>query len=161
MVSLRALLKTHILALAVFLAALAVLLPIDSTMGLTGLLAERFQYVAQLLVALSASLIVFPFVSFPAVERVISSAEELGVVANPRLVEDYATGCLVVFMVSLLEVVLVIVYSLTQRRELLYLVFPLLASQLVVVLVIVFFLWSVTSLLWRARGMRGPRLGRR
>lgn len=148
----RALLKTHVLALLAFFVVLVFLVITDHTIGITHLLAENFQGIGQLLATLSTSLIVFPFVSFPAVERVISSAEEVGINVSPELVKDYASGCLTVFIISLLEVTSVILYSITHQQLFLYIVFSLFPSQLIVVLIIVVFLLRATSLLWRARG---------
>jgi hypothetical protein len=109
---------------------------------------ERFQSIGQLLVALSVSLIIFPFISLPAIESIVSRTRELGIAVNPELVGDYASGCFIVLLLSLLETMVVILYSLIPIQELLLIIFSLLCSQMVVVLILVLFLWRATALLY-------------
>jgi len=104
----------------------------------------RFREALATVVALSVSLIVFPFVSVPAVESIVERAERLGIRVNPRLVKDYVDGCFTMFLLATTEIILAITIQLTEDTHLI----TLAAFALLLTLTIEFF--TVVSSLWKA-----------
>ena len=111
------------------------------------LLVDRFESALPSIIALSVSLIIFPFVSVSAVESIVARAEKTGVRMNPNLVKDYLDGCYTIFLLSAIEMILVITYSLSKTVLLLILALSLLPSLVIVLILIVVALWNVTLLL--------------
>lgn len=130
-----------VVLLLLYGSVVAHMLPVDR-------LRDAFSAAADYVVALSVSLIVFPFVSVPAVERIVSRAESVNIRVNPRLVKDYVNSCYAVFMLALTEIILIITYSLLEEPWFLLL---LVLSNLVTLLLILAFLmlalWKTSLLL--------------
>lgn len=116
-------------------------------------LCARFEVALQSVIALSVSLIIFPFITVPAVESIVSKAERVGVKVSNKLVEDYVHGCYTIFLLSVVEVVLIIVYSFLGKTLLtlpvILLALSTLAVLIIVLLILVYSLWKVTLLLQR------------
>ena len=149
MVPLAKVLRTHILAVIVFIAVFVGLCILDRYVAITSILAERFHDVAQPLIGLSVSLIIFPFITVPAVENIVSKARELRISVNLRLLEDYINGCFTVFLLALTEIIVIIIYSLLPSWVLLCVAFSVLGSLAVVLGILVLSLWQVMELLYR------------
>ena len=110
----------------------------------------RFEAALQPIIALSVSLVIFPFISIPAVESIVSRAERAGIKASSKLIEDYIHGCYTVFLLAVTEIVLVTAYSfLKEVLLLLLLAVPTLITLIIVLLILVYSLWRATLLLQR------------
>lgn len=101
------------------------------------------------LVALSVSLIVFPFISVPAVESIVSRAQSLGVKVNQKLVEDYIDGCFIVFLLSVVELLLLVFYAFTDLPVIVFTTIPVLVSLIFVTIILVSGLWQITRLMMK------------
>ncbi len=112
-------------------------------------LRARFEVALQPIIAFSVSLVIFPFISVPAVESIISRAERAGIKVSSKLVEDYIHGCYTVFLLAISEIVLIITYSFLERSLLILLAVPILITLIILTLVLVYSLWKVTLLLQR------------
>jgi len=112
-------------------------------------LRDRFEAALQPIIALSVSLVIFPFMSVPAVESIVSRAERVGKKASTKFIEDYVHGCYTVFLLAVAEMVLVIVYSFLKGVLLLLLAVPTLTTLIIVLLILVYSLWRITLLLQR------------
>jgi len=99
-------------------------------------------------VALSVSLIIFPFISIPAVESIVERAEKLNIKVESGLVRDYVDGCFTAFLLSAIEMVLIIAIQLVEGVTLITLAtFALLLTLIIVFFIVVYSLWVVTRLL--------------
>jgi len=108
----------------------------------------RFEGALPSVVALSVSLIIFPFITVPAVESVVERAEKLGIKVNQKLLKDYVDGSYTVFLLAVAEMVLIIVVQLVEEALLLTLAALTLLSTLIIVLfIVVYSLWEVTRIL--------------
>ena len=116
--------------------------------------ASNFSFVSQALIGLSISLILFPFISVPVVHSVVTRAWELGIEPSKELVKDYVDACFTVFVLSTMEMICVITYSLSHWIELVYLMFPVLVAMITVLLILSFGLWKVAVLLYTINGRR-------
>jgi len=111
----------------------------------------RFREMLSTVIALSVSLIIFPFISVPAVESIVERAERLNIKVNPRLVKDYVDGCFMVFLLSTIEMALIIAIQLVEGAPLITLAsFALLLTLIIILFTIVYSLWVVTRLLQEA-----------
>jgi len=111
----------------------------------------RFREALSSVIALSIPLIIFPFVSVPAVESIVERAEKLRIKVSPNLVKDYVDGCFTVSILATAEVVLIIAIQLIEEIKFLL---ALIALSLLLTLIIDFFiiiysLWVVSKLLHR------------
>jgi len=111
----------------------------------------RFREMLSTVVALSVSLIIFPFISVPAVESTVERAEKLNIKVNPKLIKDYVDGCFTIFLLSTVEMVLIIAIQLVEGIPLITLAaFALLLTLIIVLFTVVYSLWKVTRLLQEA-----------
>jgi len=107
----------------------------------------RFREASATVTALSVSLIIFPFISVPAVVSIVERAEKLNIRVNPSLMKEYVDGCFIVLLLSTVELVLTIAIQLTEGNSLLTLVaFALLLTLISVFLLVIYRLWVALSL---------------
>ena len=116
--------------------------------------ASNFSFVSQALIGLSISLILFPFISVPVVHSVVTRAWELGIEPSKELVKDYVDACFTVFVLSTVEMICVIMYSLSHWITLVYIMLPVLVAMIMVLLILSFGLWKVAALLYTINGKR-------
>jgi len=108
----------------------------------------RFREILTTVVTFSVSLIIFPFISVPAVESIVERAEKLNIKANPRLVKDYVDGCYIASLLSTVEIVLIITIQLVEGVPLITLAaFALLLTLVGIFFVVIYSLWIVTRIL--------------
>jgi len=111
----------------------------------------RFSEALSFIVALSISLVIFPFISISAIENIVERAEKLNVRVNPKLVKDYVDGCFMVFLLSTVEIVLMIAIQLIESIPIITLTaFTLLLTLIIVLFTIVYSLWKAARLLQEA-----------
>jgi len=119
-----------------------------------------FEVALPSIMALSVSLVVFPFVSVPAVESITARAEKAGIKVNPKLLKDYIDGCFTIFLLSTAEIILIIVYqiigeiagnivvfALPMKTLILCGLLSLLCTLIVILVLVILALWEATSLL--------------
>ena len=116
--------------------------------------ASNFSFVSQALIGLSISLILFPFISVPVVHSVVTRAWELGIKPSKELIKDYVDACFTVFVLSTVEMICVIVYSLSHWITWVYIMLPVLVAMITVLLILSFGLWKVAALLYTINGKR-------
>ncbi len=148
MVRYRDLLTVRVWAPLSFVFVLTVLLVIDHHASLVGLLAG-FREAFQPIIALSVSLVIFPFITVPAVESIVSRAKKLNLYVNPSLVKDYVDACFTVFIMALSEIVLLIVYSFTHKTLIAYTALATLTTMILVLFTLMAALWQVTALFYK------------
>jgi len=109
----------------------------------------RFKEALNSVIALSISLIIFPFVSVPAVESIVEHAKKLHIKVSSNLVKDYVDGCFTVSILATIEVVLIIAIQLIEEIEflLILIALALLLTLIIDFFIIVYSLWVVTRLL--------------
>ena len=111
------------------------------------LLHNQLEKALQPIVALSVSLIIFPFITIPSVESIVSRAERAGIKVSKKLVEDYIHGCYTVFSLSLIEIISIIFFIFFSTWIIIYLILSFFITKMVVLLILVYSLWQVSVLL--------------
>ena len=111
-------------------------------------LAKNFENASQALIGLSISLILFPFITVPVVHNVIVRARELGIKINKNLIKDYINACFIVFILATVEIVSIIVYSLTNLMLWFYVIFPILIVMLIMLVLLTLGLWQIVKILY-------------
>lgn len=85
----------------------------------------------------------------PAVESIVSRAQNLGVKVNQKLVEDYIDGCFMVFLLSVVELLLLVFYAFTGLSVIVFATMPVLISLIFVTVILISGLWQITRLMVR------------
>jgi len=164
MVSVSKLLNIRSLALLLFSALFVICLYVlaDECINATELrkLLVGFEAALPSIIALSVSLVVFPFVSADAVESITARAEKAGIKVNPKLLKDYIDGCFTIFLLSTAEIILIIVYRIIGEvaENIVVFIFPMktlilsgllsiLCTLIVILILVISALWEATSLL--------------
>ncbi|MEM1832530.1 MAG: hypothetical protein QXJ97_13495, partial [Desulfurococcaceae archaeon] len=114
---------------------------------LRDILIMRLHGAMQPLIALSVSLLVFPFVSVPAVESIVSRARSHGLRVSSELVKDYVDGCFTVFLLSVTELLLLVLYAFTHSELVAFATVAVLISLTFSTVILMSGLWHITRLM--------------
>lgn len=140
--------KTWVTALVLFALTLATLrLMVAFDIVSHDVLSAGIREAMQPLIALSVSLLVFPFISVPAVESVVSRAQSRGLRVSEGLVKDYVDGCFTVFLLSAVELLLLVLYAFTRYGAIVFVALAALASLVFNMVILMLGLWQIARLM--------------
>lgn len=141
-------LKIWVVALITLVLTLSVLLLLVSSNILTlDTLVKGLREATSPLIALSVSLIVFPIISVSTVEDVVSKARSSGIEVNQRLVKDYIDGCFMIFILSMVNLLLLVFYAFTGLWVIVFTTVSVLVSLIFVMIILMSGLWQITRLI--------------